>query len=882
MNRLLRFALIAVAVVLPASAWAQGSVLQGGTFTAGRVPMYVGTGSQAVVQDSGPASGGAVGVGLKELLITSRGTGTPPYASQGSGPLGTNFCMYDAPTTNATGYHYFCLDPNANGAGSIVYGAGGAASNLPLSFNVNGSAINASPGTYGSTTTVPVFTVDANGMITSITSVTVSPVGSGISSLTGDVTATGPGAAAATLATVNSNVGSFGSSTAIPTFTVNGKGLITAASTAVVVAPAGTLTGATLASNVLASSLTSVGTIATGVWNGTAITGAFGGTGQTSYTKGDLLTTPGSTTLNKLAVGTDGQVLTADAASTNGVKWAAAGGGSAITSLTGDITGTGPGATATTLATVNGNVGSFGSATQTATFTVNAKGLITAAANATITPAFSSLTGSLACSQTPALTGDVTTSAASCATTIAAGVVTYAKFQTVAASSLIGNATGGTATATGITLGATLAFSGSALQTAAITGDATASANSFATTVVKMQGISVKSGTPSDGQVLTYVTANSRWEPIAAPSGNVPTGGTTGQVLAKASGTDYDTTWQSITGTGTVTSVALTMPAIFSVNTTSCTTACSLSVTLATETANTIWAGPTSGGASGPTFRALVGADLPNPSASTLGGVQSVAPVSQQFMKSISTSGVPSLAQPAASDLSDGTTGTGNVVLSTGPVLVTPVLGVASATSINKVAITQPATGSTLTIADGKTLGVSNTLTFTGTDSSSVAFGTGGTVAYTNVATLSSLTSIGTIGTGVWQGTVIGTAFGGTGAANLNGLLQAGTTNTITVGYTYTPNNLGTISSGTVTLNCALGNYQYLTNNGAFTLAAPSSDCGIDVLITNGASAGSITFSGFTVGSSTGSAYTTTNTNKFLTSTRRVNSVSTYSNYALQ
>jgi hypothetical protein len=66
----------------------------------------------------------------------------------------------------------------------------------------------------------------------------------------------------------------------------------------------------------------------------------------------------------------------------------------------------------------------------------------------------------------------------------------------------------------------------------------------------------------------------------------------------------------------------------------------------------------------------------------------------------------------------------------TSPTLTTPSLGVASATSINKLAITAPATGSTLTIADGKTLTASNTLTFTGTDASSVAFGTGGTVAY--------------------------------------------------------------------------------------------------------------------------------------------------------
>ena len=83
---------------------------------------------------------------------------------------------------------------------------------------------------------------------------------SGINQLTGDVTAgPGTGSQAATLATVNGNVGSFGSSTAIPTITVNAKGLVTAVSTNVVIAPAGTLTGTVLASNVVTSSLTSLG-----------------------------------------------------------------------------------------------------------------------------------------------------------------------------------------------------------------------------------------------------------------------------------------------------------------------------------------------------------------------------------------------------------------------------------------------------------------------------------------------------------------------------------------------------------------------------------------------------------------------------------------------
>lgn len=46
-----------------------------------------------------------------------------------------------------------------------------------------------------------------------------------------------------------------------------------------------------------------------------------------------------------------------------------------------------------TLPTVNSNVGSFGSATQVGTFTVNGKGLITAASNTTVTPAVGSITG---------------------------------------------------------------------------------------------------------------------------------------------------------------------------------------------------------------------------------------------------------------------------------------------------------------------------------------------------------------------------------------------------------------------------------------------------------------------------------------------------------
>lgn len=53
-------------------------------------------------------------------------------------------------------------------------------------------------------------------------------------------------------------------------------------------------------------------------------TAAKGGTGQTSYTKGDLLVARNSTTLDKLAVGADGQALVADSSQTSGLKWGSA------------------------------------------------------------------------------------------------------------------------------------------------------------------------------------------------------------------------------------------------------------------------------------------------------------------------------------------------------------------------------------------------------------------------------------------------------------------------------------------------------------------------------------------------------------------------------
>lgn len=94
------------------------------------------------------------------------------------------------------------------------------------------------------------------------------------------------------------------------------------------------------------------------------------------------------------------------------------------------------------------------------------------------------------------------------------------------------------------------------------------------------------------------------------PNG-LPAGGTTGQVLAKTSGTDYATGWISAP-TGSVTSVDATVPAsLLTVSGVPITTSGTIAIGLATQSANLVLAGPSSGVATAPTFRSIVDNDLP-------------------------------------------------------------------------------------------------------------------------------------------------------------------------------------------------------------------------------------------------------------------------------
>lgn len=223
-------------------------------------------------------------------------------------------------------------------AGITVNGKGlvTAAANLTIST----TAPLTGGGTLGNLTlAMPAATTSVNGYLTSTDWTTFNakqPAGSYITALTGDGTAAGPGSAVFTLAAVATGA-TTGSSTAIPVITFTNKGLVTAITTAAVIAPAGTLTGTTLASNVITSSLTTVGTIGAGAWQGTVVTGQYGGSGVantgTTFTRAGNVTFSGAFAFTGTLTGTTGVTFP-----TSGTLATVAGTVSSITGTANEIT----------------------------------------------------------------------------------------------------------------------------------------------------------------------------------------------------------------------------------------------------------------------------------------------------------------------------------------------------------------------------------------------------------------------------------------------------------------------------------------------------------------------------------------------------------------
>ena len=280
--------------------------------------------------------------------------------------------------TTLSGYGITDAVPNTRTVTGLysVSGGGPLSSNIQLSLvgDSNAPGLNRFYGTDGSGTK-GWFPLSGGGSVQEI------DTGTG---LTG-----GPITVIGTISIANTTVtaASYGSSTSIPSFTVNAQGQLTAAAGNVVIAPAGTLSGTTLNSSVVSSSLTSVGTIVTGVWNGTAITNTYlanssvtvngtsislGGSGTVTAAAGTLT----GTTLNSTVVSSS---LTSVGTIATGV-WNG-------TLIAGQYGGTGVANTGKTI-TIGGNLTTSGAFTTTLTVTGNTAltlpttGTVTALGNA--------------------------------------------------------------------------------------------------------------------------------------------------------------------------------------------------------------------------------------------------------------------------------------------------------------------------------------------------------------------------------------------------------------------------------------------------------------------------------------------------------------------
>ncbi len=198
-------------------------------------------------------------------------------------------------------------------AGSLGTGGGGASAfidltDVPSSYATHSlKAVRVNAGETG----LEFFTISGTGTVTSVSGTTnrITITGTPTINPTVDIAATYVGQTSiTTLGTIGTGVWQ---GTSISTSFTDAN-IITVTGTTDRITITGTATDPIFniaATYIGQNTITTLGTITTGVWNGTAVAAGFGGTGQMTYTIGDILQASATTTLSKLAAVATGNVL---------------------------------------------------------------------------------------------------------------------------------------------------------------------------------------------------------------------------------------------------------------------------------------------------------------------------------------------------------------------------------------------------------------------------------------------------------------------------------------------------------------------------------------------------------------------------------------------